>query len=372
MRITAVDCVLCRSELARPIPLSCGVLTHRNFGLVRIETDTGITGWGETSVNFPPWSYRERMATIEEGLAPLLVGEDALATLRLRDQMVAATHSFTRMWAEGALAQAISGIEMALWDLRGKALNQPVAVLLGGIYRDTFPCYATGLRADDPVAGAREAVTLGYDAIKIRIGFDEARDVAMATAVRETIGPDVALLIDANQAYDERTANRMFAALQALNPGWIEEPLLADDFSGMRRLRRAFPEIPLAWGENVYRLEHFQRAARAGLVDVMMPDPCRCGGLGTAMDAARAVNGHGVPVSAHHYGSDLGFAAMLHFMAATQMTDRVLRDIADAPLREQIIVEDLRPREGTVKLPSGPGLGVTPDLDSIAKTQFQA
>ncbi len=372
MRITSVDCVLCRSELARPIPLACGVLTHRNFGLVRIATDAGLTGWGETSVNFPPWSYRERIATINEGLAPLLVGEDALATLRLRDRMVAATHSFTRMWAEGALAQAISGVEMALWDLKGKALDQPVAVLLGGIHRDTFPCYATGLQADDPVTGARVAVALGYDAIKIRIGFDEARDIAMATAVREAIGPDVALLIDANQAYDARSAQRIMAALRALDPGWIEEPLLADDLAGMRRLRRAFPDIPLAWGENVYRLDHFQRAARAGLVDVVMPDPCRCGGLGAAMDAARAVNGHGIPISAHHYGSDLGFAAMLHFMAATQTTDRVLRDIADAPLREQLIVEDLRPRNGTVQLPAGPGLGVTPDPDIIAETQFRA
>ena len=372
MRITAVNAVHCRAELARPIPLACGVLTHRNFGLIRIETDAGVTGWGETSVNFPPWVYRERIATIDEGLAPLLVGENALDTLRLRDRMVTATRSFTRMWAEGALAQAISGVEMALWDLKGKALDQPVARLLGGIQRDTFRCYATGLKTDDPAAGAREAVTAGYGAIKIRIGFDEDTDISMARSVREAIGPDIALLIDANQAYDRRRAKRMIGALRDLDPYWIEEPVLADDFAGMRDLRRQFPEVPMAWGENIYRLDHFQRAARSNLVDIMMPDPCRCGGLAAAIDAARLANSIGIPVSAHHYGSDLGCAAMLHFMAAIQSTDLVLRDIADAPLREEIIIEDLRPGDGIVHLPDGSGLGVTPDLDVIANTRHQS
>lgn len=371
MRIKGVDYVLCRMELAAPIPLSCGSLTHRNFGLVRVETEGGITGWGETSINFPPWTYRERAATIEEGLAPLLAGENAGDVLRLRDRMVAATRPFTRMWSEGAIAQAISGVEMALWDARGKELSQPVASLLGGICRSEFECYATGLRADDPVRGALDAVDNGYRAVKIRVGFEDGKDAAGAHAVREAIGPDVALLIDANQAYDLPRARKMIALLSEVDPYWIEEPVLSDDFEAQARLRREFPHIPLAWGENAFRLSHYRHVAENGLADYLMPDPCRGGGMGTALDAARIASAEGLPISAHHYGSDLGFAAMLHIMAASERSDLVLRDVAAAPLRDDIVVEDLVPVGGKVKLPEGPGLGVTPDEDVIAATQHK-
>ncbi|MBO6637610.1 MAG: mandelate racemase/muconate lactonizing enzyme family protein [Roseitalea sp.] len=370
MRISRVSYVLCRSELERPIPLSCGALTHRNFGLIRIDTDDGMTGWGETSVNFPPWTYRERAATVQEGLAPLLEGEAALDTLRLRDMMVAATRSFTRMWSEGAISQAISGVEMALWDLLGKTTGLPVATLLGGIRRREFRCYATGIRADDPAAGAADAVAAGYRAVKMRIGFGDDKDIATAKAVRTAIGPDIALLIDANQAFDLPRARRMLAALQDVDPYWVEEPVLSDDFDAQRRLRAEFPGLPLAWGENAFRLDHYRLVADEGLADFIMPDPCRCGGMGAAMDAARTVNAHGLPVSAHHYGSDLGFAAMLHFMAATEHTDLVLRDVAAAPLRDAVVQEDLRPVDGMVRLPDGPGFGVTPNLDTIAETRL--
>lgn len=367
MRIKDVEYILCQMALPKPIPLSCGVLTHRNMGLIRIETDDGTVGWGETSINFPSWAYRERAATIQEGLAPLLVGERAHDVLRLRDKMVDATRPFTRMWSEGAIAQAISGIEIALWDILGKDLNKPVAELLGGVHRDIFRCYATGLRTDDPAEGALEAVAAGYNAIKIRVGFTDATDLANARAVRAAVGPDVALLIDANQAYDLHRARRMVGALSELNPYWIEEPVLSDDFEAQARLRQEFEYVPFAWGENAFRLDHYRQVARECLADIIMPDPCRCGGLGAAMDAARAVDGCGLPISAHHYGSDLGFAAMLHFMAAAKRVDLVLRDIAPVPLRDDIVEEDLRPVNGVVKLPSGPGLGITPNLDVIDK-----
>ncbi len=371
MQIKKIDYILCRAELTKPIPLSCGSLTHRNFGLVRVEVAGGITGWGETSINFPPWTYRERAATIEEGLAPLLIGEDACDVLRLRDRMVAATLPFTRMWSEGAIAQAVSGVEMALWDAWGKALGCPVATLLGGIYRRDFRAYATGLRADDPAAGARDAVAAGYDALKMRIGFDDQRDIAIARAVRDAIGPDVALLIDANQAFDLPRARYMLAALAELSPYWVEEPVLNDDFVAQKRLRREYPAVPLAWGENAFRLSQYHHVATRGLADFIMPDPCRCGGMATALDVARMVNAKGLPVSAHHYGSDLGFAAMLHFMAACAQTDMVLRDVAPVSLRDDLVKEDLRPVKGQVRLPDGPGLGVTVDEDVVAATRFK-
>lgn len=371
MKISAVTFILCRSELARPIPLSCGVLTHRNFGLVRVDTDDGLTGWGETSVNFPPWTYRERAATIEEGLAPLLLGQTLTDVLTLRDRMVGAMRPFTRMWAEGAVAQAISGVEIALWDLLGKAKNMSVAELLGGAKRREFLCYATGLRTDDPAGGALEAVAAGYRAIKMRVGFDDTADVRSAIAIREAVGPDIALLIDANQAFDLPRASGMLAALSSVDPYWIEEPVLSDDFDTQAELRKRFPGLRLAWGENAVRRDHFERVSRENLADVIMPDPCRCGGLAQALDAAGISEAAGRRISAHHYGSDLGFAAMLHFMSVCGNVDLVLRDIAKVPLRDAIVVEDIAPRNGQVVLPEGPGLGVTPDPEIIERTRLR-
>lgn len=369
MLIEKVEYVLCQYALAQPIPLSCGQLTHRNFGLIRIVTSGGIEGWGETSINFPPWTYRERAATIEEGLAPLLVGEKASDVLRLRDKMVDATRAFTRMWSEGAVSQAISGVEMALWDAWGKQIGQPVATLLGGIQRDEFDCYATGINAADPAAGAVEMVGQGYSAIKMRIGFDDETDLAKARAVRDAIGPDIALLIDANQAFDLPRAKRMMDALRELDLYWIEEPVLSDDFDAQSALLQAFPDIPMAWGENAFRQEHFAKAAKEQLASFIMPDPCRCGGMDAAMQAARVAAAHGLPISAHHYGSDLGFAAMLHFMAAAPKSDLVLRDVAPAPLRDTIVEEDFVPQNGKVRLPEGPGFGITPAMDVIEQAR---
>lgn len=371
MKIKSIKFVLCQEELAKPIPLSCGVLSHRNFGLVRVETAGGIVGWGETSVNFPPWTYRERKATIEEGLAPLLIGEDATDVRKLRLQMQAATLSYTRMWAEGAITQAISGIEMALWDALGQETGTSLCKLLGGAFHREFDAYATGFRADDPAAGAREMVTKGYKTVKMRIGFDDDIDVAKAFALRTEVGDGINVMIDANQAFTYPRAKKMMAALQPLNLYWLEEPVLNDNFDAMAKLRRDFPDFPVAWGENAFSLGQYDRVIDESLVNYVMPDPCRCGGIGPAMDMAEIARQGGIPVSAHHYGSDVGFAAMLHFMATCPLVDHVLRDEAPVGLRDDLVVEDLSPDHGRVTLPDGPGLGITVNMAAVEKSEIR-
>lgn len=371
MEIKSVKFVLCQQELAKPIPLSCGVLSHRNFGLVRIETAGGITGWGETSVNFPPWSFRERKATIEEGLGPLLIGEDARDINRLRRMMQTATLSYTRMWAEGAVSQAISGVEMALWDARGRETGQSLSELLGGACHTEFNAYATGFRADNPAAGALEMVANGYTTVKTRIGFDDETDIAKVRALREAVGDDIKVMVDANQAFTLPRAKRMLQALQPLNLYWIEEPVLNDDFKAMAQLRHLFSDMKIAWGENAFDPRQYNRVIDENLVDFVMPDPCRCGGLGPAQEMADIARRGGVPVSAHHYGSDVGFAAMLHFMATCPLVDHVLRDEAPVQLRNDLIVEDLAPKQGRVSLPQGPGLGITLNMDIVEASAIE-
>lgn len=370
MKIHAIRFHLCQQQLQRPIPLSCGVLTHRNFGLIEVETDVGLTGWGETSINFPPWSVYERKATIEQGLAPLLAGRDPLEIGRLWHDMYVATRSFGRMWAEGALMQAISGVDLALWDIAGKEYGVPVWKLLGGSYRNEVPLYATGMRTDDIAAGALEALAAGYRTLKVRVGFDEERDVANVQRVREAIGADVGLMIDANQAYDLQRARRMLRRLSSVRPYWIEEPVLTDDIQAWRMLRREFPDLPLAWGENAFSLSDYEAMGKPMLVDYVMPDPCRSGGLTQAVRMARWADEHGIPISPHHYGSDVGFAACLHLMASQPNTSLMLRDVADVVLRDHLIAAPFQIRQGCVAVPTAPGMGVDVNRELMEKSRF--
>ena len=365
MKITRVRFVLCGYELPTPIPLSCGELTHRNFGLVLVETDAGVTGIGETSVNFPPWCIHERRATIEDGLQSLLVGENPLDVARLNKKMVDATRSFTRMWAEGAIAQAISGIDIALWDIAGKEYGVPVWQLLGGKYREEILCYAVGFNAADPGKGALEMRERGYTHGKMRIGFDDAADIAKARGMREAVGGDFAMMIDANQAFDLPRARRVMKALRDLDLYWLEEPLLNDDFDGYAALRAEFPEIPLAWGENAFSLGNYHTMLDNHLVDVVMPDPCRSGGLTTAVRMAETAANHGIAMSPHHYGSDLGFVAALHLAASQPNFSIMLRDEAPVPLRGDILNESLRVENGTISVPTTPGLGIDLNHDVV-------
>lgn len=371
MKICEVRFHLCQQALQRPIPLSCGVLTHRNFGLIEVETDAGLTGWGETSINFPPWAAYERKATIEQGLAPLLKGRNPLEIARLWNDMRQATRSFSRMWAEGALMQAISGIDLALWDIAGKEHGVPVWELLGGIYREEVPLYATGMRTDDVVAGAVEAVEAGYRTIKIRIGFDEDRDVNNAQRVRDAIGPDVGMMIDANQAYDLRRARSMLRRLAPMQPYWIEEPLLSDDIDGWRALRSEFPDLPLAWGENAFSLQAYEAMGKPMLVDHVMPDPCRSGGLSQAVRMAQFANEQGIPISPHHYGSDVGFAASLQLVASQPNFSLMLRDVADVALRDSLITTPFDIRNGSVSVPKGSGLGFEINRSQLEKNRVE-
>ncbi len=360
MKISKIEFILCRYPLAKPLPMSCGVLTHRNFGIVRIETDAGIEGIGETSINFPPWIFKERKATIEEGLAGLLIGENPLEIGRLWHKMTRAVRGFTRMWSEGALMQAISGIDMALWDIAGKEAGKPVWLLLGGAFRSQAEVYATGYSVDQILSGsvAGEIEKKGFRSVKIRIGFDDDADVGNVHRVHQTFGGRVNLLVDANGAYSYPRARKIMKRLSGVNLFWLEEPVLADDLESYVALRDEFPEIPLAWGENAFSLEIYQKYCEAYAVDTVMPDPSRCGGLTLCTRLCETASRYGIPFSPHHYGADIGFAAALHLVASQPDFSIMLRDVSDCPLREEILEEPFSIRDGKVTIPQQAGLGV--------------
>lgn len=369
MKISKIEFTLCQYPLAKPLPMSCGVLTHRNFGIVRILTDAGIEGIGETSINFPPWIYKERKATIEEGLAGLLIGENPLEIGRLWNKMTRAVRGFTRMWSEGALMQAISGIDMALWDIAGKEHGEPVWMLLGGQYRREAEVYATGYSVEQIVSGkvSEEIAEKGYRAVKIRIGFNDDADVENVHKVHHALGGHLRLLVDANGAYLYPQARSIMKRLADVDLFWLEEPVLADDLEGYLALRGEFTEIPLAWGENGFSIETYQRFCEAHAIDIVMPDPSRSGGLTQCVRLCETAARYGIPFSPHHYGSDIGFAAALHLVASQPDFLIMLRDVSDCPIREEILEEPFVVEHGKVNIPQKPGLGININFNIVKK-----
>lgn len=364
MKISDIRFIALRQPLRQPLRLAWGAMHHRYFGLVIVETDAGISGIGETSVNFPGWAIVERKATIEEGLKPLLIGEDPLDVEGIWRKVHRAFARLGVLWGKGAVMSAIGGVDIALWDIVGKANNQPIYALLGGSQPTRIPLYATGLDPVNLADSARAFVARGYRAVKVRIGFDEARDIANVEAVRRAVGNEVDVLVDANMAYDLDGAKRMAEALQPYRLYWLEEPLVANDLTGYSALKD-YTSIPLAAGENQFDVADAAALLDTNAIHYLMPDPTRAGGLSEVRRICALAQSRGLSYSPHHYGSDVGFAATLHLIAATPGASYMLRDVAPAPLRESVLRTPIKIESGCAITPDGPGLGIELDWDVI-------
>ncbi len=362
MKITDVRFLPLQFPLSQPLQFAWGPMHHRNFGLVIVETDAGIRGLGESSVNFPAWAIKERRHTIEDGLRPLLVGENPLRIEYLWDKLHRALNRLGILWGQGAVYSAIGAVDIALWDITGRALGVPVYQLLGGLVRDRIPLYATGI----DLSRASDYLERGFQAVKVRLGFGEARDLQTLETARRAIG-DADLLADVNMGWSRAQALDMLPLLEPFDLYWLEEPLPADDYAGYALLAQA-TDIPLAAGENVFEREAARAALATGALRYLMPDPSRTGGLSECKKICALAAGYGVTYSPHHYGSDVGFAAALHLCASTPGGGYMLRDVSDAPLREGVLREPIAIEGGSARVPDAPGLGI--ELDEIMVERY--
>ena len=366
MKITNLRFIALKYPLAQPLRLAWGPMTHRQFALIEIETDAGITGIGETSVNFPHWSLAERRATILDGIAPLLIDEDPLRIEALWDKMYRALIRLGLLWGKGAILSAIGGVDIALWDIAGKAYGVPVYALLGGKLRDAVPLYAVGFTTQDPVAGVGEWVARGFRAVKLRIGFEPEQDLRLVETVHHAFAGKIDLLADANMGWDRVTARRMARALEPYRLYWLEEPLRCDDVTGLAELA-AQTETPIAAGENAFDRDDVHALLAARAIDYLMPDPTRCGGLTECRRLCALAQTFRVPYSPHHYGSDVGFAAALHLLASTPGGGYMLRDVSPTPLRDQVLAEPIHIENGHAYIPEGKGLGIQLNREVIER-----
>lgn len=332
--------------------------------LIRIRTVDGLEGIGEAYGLPEP---RVTATIVGQLLAPMLVGRDAGASEALWELMFQAQAGAGR--TGGFYLEAISGVDLALWDLRGKAAGQPVHRLLGGPVRTAVPVYASPIpflpSTAESVQRALSFVDDGFHAVKLKLGRGEATDLAHAAAVAAALDGRAALHVDLNCAYDVKTAIRLGHALEHLGVRWLEEPLATDDVAGLAEVRAAV-RIPVVTGESEFIRYGYRDFLLARAADVVMPNLTRAGGITEARRIAALCSAFHVDVSPHGVGSAIGLAAALQFAAATPNVPIYEYNRLPNPLRDDLAAAPALV-DGALVVPDEPGLGVTIDEDLVAR-----
>ncbi len=338
--------------------------------LVEIETAEGFSGIGEC-YGLPDPEITALI--VERILAPAIVSNDAFETRTLWDRMMELPRGmgFTR----GFFMQAVSGIDMALWDLKARALGLPLARLLGGETGRKIPCYASPVpyktTPEESAEAAESFVSAGFDAVKLKIGRGVETDVKHVAAVREAVGDEVKLLLDCNCAYRVAEAVELARKIEPHDIYWLEEPLHPEDVSGMVQLRKACG-LRLAAGENEFTLIGARELIGGHAIDVLMPNLARAGGITGALQLASYAEAHGVAIAPHGVGSAVTLAATLHYMGAIPNGLIYEYNQLPNPLRDDLGYPKPRFSNGAISLPDGDGIGITLVPELLAKYSHRA
>lgn len=375
MKITKIQTHVLEALLGdRGFGWSLRVTDRRQTALCVIETDSGLQGVGEAMYL---GSAAVAARVINEVFVPLLVGSDPFDTSVLWDRM----YDWSRDGGQKGLPiAAMSAIDIALWDIKGKALGLPVYRLLGGAYRDKARVYATGLYEPQGVPSVEAALVeeaLGYKAagfagMKLKVGYGVGRDLELVKAIRRAIGDDLYLMIDANHAYNAAEAIRVARALAPYNVYWFEEPVPPEDLDGYLEVKRDAPML-VAGGECEYTRYGFRELINRRVVDILQPDLCAAGGFSELQKIIGMASAANLAVIPHVWGTNVGLAAALQLFAALpHFPERRFPaepffeyDQSPHPFRHRTTHEQFAMENGYLAIPDRPGLGVTLDLEAI-------
>jgi L-alanine-DL-glutamate epimerase-like enolase superfamily enzyme len=385
MRITAVRA----SWLRAPIPAAAAHVSDFgrndsfNMCLVEIDTDVGITGLGEAKAAVGNLgNYAAIVTLIQEEFAPLLVGRDPRDITGAWDLLYngSRAHSairegrtFPTIGRRGITLSAVSGVDIALWDILGRSLEVPVWRLMGGQYRDRVPAYASGGWAPVGSIGKQmlQYVERGHRAVKMRVGLQDASvddSAARVAEARETLGPGVGIMVDAHGTWSVREAQRFVRKVEAYDLHWFEEPVSPDDLAGQAEVRRS-TDIPIAAGESEQTRFAFREMLAARAVDVLQPDPAIAGGLTEVRTIAGLAASQGLTVAPHLWGSAILFATGLHLCVSTPCATILEYSRGHNPLLNELVEEDIALEDGHVLVPTGPGLGLTLKRDFVERVR---
>ena len=380
MKITKIRSHVLQYPLEEELGYSQQYYTLRTAHLVEVNTDEGITGWGEC---FGGGTVALANRTIvEKVIQPLAVGMNPLD----REVIWHTVYNLLRDHGQkGMPIQSLSGVDIALWDIAGKALGLPVYQLLGGAFRETIPVYGYGMmlqRVPDLLerfaAESAAIVENGFRAVKMKIGLGPKKDIELVEAVRNSIGQDIKLMVDANHAYTAREAIPLGRELEQLGVYWFEEPVASEDHQGYRDLCQAL-DMNIAGGEGEFTRWGFRDLIERRCIDVLQPEVCGLGGITEYQKVLAIAHAHFVPVINHVWGSAVAVATNLHLLTALPdlpggahpVQPMLEYDTTPNKFREELlsvslgVLDQVKENGGDIPIPQGPGLGIEPDPDFI-------
>ncbi|NEU31392.1 mandelate racemase/muconate lactonizing enzyme family protein [bacterium LRH843] len=378
MKIIDVKTHILSTELEQPFAFSQGWVDRRVAMIVEIKTDEGITGWGE-SINHGLQPPELSASVVEHALKPIILGKSPFDVEVLWETMYNSTRPFGQ---KGVVLYAISAIDIALWDIIGKAFKKPVHQLLGGAFRKEIEAYATGFYRtkngnypQDVVEEALRHKENGYKGMKLKTGFGIKEDIEDMVAVREAVGEDIKLMMDANCAYNVPAARRIIKELEHIKVHWFEEPISPEDIDGYCELKN-LSSMYIAAGENEASKIGFRDWISRKAVDVLQPDLGSAGGFTECKKIAALAQAWQMTLIPHVWGTGIGLAAAVQFIATLPPQPLSLHPIepmleydqSSHPFRQELINGALNlNRQGMVEVSDLPGIGVEIDQTVIEK-----
>ncbi len=375
MKIADVRVYVLEAPLTEPFHWSFNGTSVRTACLVEIVADDGTSGWGEC---FGPAPLN---AAIVSAYARRLIGVDALNTETIWQDLYGA---YRDQGQKGLPICALSGVDIALWDLKGKHFGVPVHRLLGGPLRTAVRAYATGtyrVEHGDPLEYVVDEVAgyveQGFHAVKLKIGFDVDADAALIRAVRRKVGPKPRLMLDANHGYDAVEAIALGRAVADQGIDWFEEPVIPEDLASYRDVRRG-QSIPVAGGECEFTRWGFRDVLTTQSMDIIQPDTCAAGGISECKKIADMAAAFGVRYVPHVWGTGIALAASLQLLAVlphsplrrTPREPLLEFDRSEHPFRQAVLTRPIEHVRGVVQIPDGPGLGI--EINREALREFAA
>ena len=382
MKITAVHSHLLQYDLPEELGYSQQYYARRTAHLVEVQTDDGITGWGEC---FGPGNVAlANKGIVEKVIQPMVLGDDPLD----RDVIWHKVYNLLRDHGQkGMPMQALSGVDIALWDIAGKVAGLPLHKLIGGAHRDRVRAYGYGMMLKresvaDHVARFRDEAAaildMGFTATKMKVGLGPRDDLRICQAVAEAVGDRGLFMVDANHCYTTSDAFHVGRALEELGAHWFEEPVAPEDLDGYRELRAGL-KVNISGGEAEFNRWGWRQILENRGLDIAQPEVCALGGVSEYLRVLALCHAHFTPVINHVWGSAIAVATNLHLLAAMPPLPGGLNpwepmlefDTTDNRFRDDLLTEPLNIQaqvaagDGTVAVPTGPGLGVTPDRDFL-------
>ena len=389
MKITKITSHVLGYDLPETLGYSQQYYKKRTSHIVEVETDEGVTGWGEC---FGPGNIAfANKGIVEKVIQPIVLGMQALD----RDVIWHKVYNLMRDHGQkGMPLQALSGVDIALWDIAGKAANLPLYKMIGGAHRDKVEVYGYGMmlrpeninslisRFKEESAEIKE---MGFKALKMKVGVGPKDDIKLIEAVREGIGDNFRFMVDANHGYTTHDALYVGRAMEEFSPYWFEEPVAPEDLDGYRELR-AFLKVNISGGEAEFNRWGWRKLLESRGLDIAQPEVCALGGISEYLRVLALCHSHFTPVVNHVWGSAIAVAVNLHLLVAMPPLPGGLfpwepmlefdtthnRFIDDLLTVSFDIKKQVKINNGTVSLPNGPGLGVTPKRDFLDKFRIDS